>query len=524
VPEEIELIPDSEIDLNEILNRAARTIVRRRWWVVLPVFVSTFGTLFILSSTPNRYTSKATLLVVQQQIPQRYVLPTTTTDLREALQATTQEVLSRTRLLQIIDEFGLYSEERKHLSPEEVLDVMRQDIQIQPVENQHPQRDVNSFEISFIATKPQLAQEVTSKLTSLLIEQNLVTREHQAATTTNFLQDQREAARVRLADAEEQVRSFKMQHLGELPEQQAGNLAILAGLQSQLQNTMSALSRAQEQREYLDSLIEYRALAIDGELTRLKAQRAKLMSQYTPQYPTVVKIEQKIAETEVLLKTIRDVPPPGDVKKVLEPTRAPLGGDQDISLLQLRSQISANRLEIENLTEDEQKLKSEIEQYQGRLNQTPIREQQLAGVVRNYDQLKQDYADLLNKEMQSQLAADLEKRQEGQQFRVIDQPSLPTVPSSPNRVKFGLGGLGVGILIGLALAFLMEFMDHSFRSETDLATRLHLPFVVAVPPISTPAEKRSALLTMSCEWILGTALAMFVLAIEFYEFYLYRHG
>src|SRR5256885_12647926 len=164
------------------------TIARRRWWILLPASVVVFATLLVLSRIPNRYTSEATLLVVQQQIPQRYVLPTTTTDIREALQATTQEVLSRSRLLQIVDEFGLYTKERKRLSPEGLLEIMRRDIGIQPLESQSPQKDVNSFNISFVANSPQLAQDVTSKLTALFIEQNLVTREHQATTTTKFLQ------------------------------------------------------------------------------------------------------------------------------------------------------------------------------------------------------------------------------------------------------------------------------------------------------------------------------------------------
>jgi uncharacterized protein involved in exopolysaccharide biosynthesis len=156
---------EPESDLNEAVNRVVSTVARRRWWVLLPAAVTVFATLLVLSRIPNRYSSEAILLVVQQQVPQRYVLPTTTTDIREALQATTQEVLSRTRLLQIIDEFGLYANERKRLSPEGLLEMMRGDIGIQPLESQSPQKDVNSFKISFIANNPQLAQKVTSKLT-----------------------------------------------------------------------------------------------------------------------------------------------------------------------------------------------------------------------------------------------------------------------------------------------------------------------------------------------------------------------
>ena len=236
-------------------------------------------------------------------------------------------------------------------------------------------------------------------MTSLFIEQNLETREHQATTTTSFLREQLEAAKNKLAEAEEQVRSFKMQHLGELPEQQTGNVAILAGLQSQLQNTMASLNRAREQRGYLESLSEYRILAIQGELTRLQSEKATLLDQYTPQYPAVEKINEKIAQKKAALNSLRVPQTPGTEKAPVD--TSPLSAiavEEDASLAQLRGQAEANRLEIENLSKDEQRLKDAISQYQTRLNATPMREQQIAGILRNYDLLKQDYAELLNKE------------------------------------------------------------------------------------------------------------------------------
>jgi succinoglycan biosynthesis transport protein ExoP len=522
---ESEVSQEPESDLNESLNLLLKIIARRRWWVLLPASATVVLTLVVLSFIPNRYRSEATLLAVQQQVPQRYVLPTTTADLRETLQATTQEVLSRTRLLGIIDEFDIYAKERRRLSPEGLLDLIHQDIEIQPLEGGSERRDVNSFRISFIATNPQLAQQVTSKLTSLFIEQNLVTREHQATTTTKFLQEQREATRKKLAEAEEEVRRFKMQSLGELPEQQQGNLAILNGIQAQLQNTMSSLSRAQEQREGLQSLAGYRTLMVEGDLARLKSERAALLSRYTSEYPAVKKFDQKIAQTEALLKTLRDSPPRGLEKAQAEPSSASsIGTEQDFYILQLRSQIESNRLEIENLSKDAEKLKAAIEQYQNRLNQTPLREQQLAGILRNYDLLKQDYSDLMGKEIQSQMSADLEKRQEGQQFRMVDQPSLPTVPSSPNRIKFSLGGLAGGIGLGLALAFLADFRDRSLRSEKNLGERFALPLVVGVPLLLTPGEQQERTWKRTLEWAAGSGLALAVFAAELYEFYLYRHS
>jgi protein tyrosine kinase modulator len=515
-------LPEDEVDINETVEWLFGILRRRRWWIIAPATLASIATVLVLSWMPSGYTSEATLLVVQQQVPQRFVLPTTTTDIREALQATTQEVLSRTHLLQIVDEFGLYAKERKRLSPEGLLGVMRNDIQIQPQSSS--QRDVNSFKIAFTATSPQLAQEVTSRLTSLFIEQNLATREHQASTTTKFLQDQLEAAKKKLTDAEEQVRNYKMQNLGQLPEQQQGNLAILSGLQSQLQNTMSSLNRAQEQREYLQSVSDYRALAIEGTLAQLKSERARLLSQYTALYPAVIKINDKIAQTEASLRTLRKSAAGSSQRASEPPPTLAAGADPDSSLIQLRNQLEANRLEIDYLTKDEAKLKAAIEQYQTRLNQTPVREQQLSGILRNYDQLKKDYEDLLSKEMQSEMSADLEKRQEGQQFRVVDRPSLPTLPSKPKRLKIGLGGAAGGIALGLVLAFLVDVRDQTFRSEKDLKRSFSVPLVCALPEFTTPVEKRAAAWTRAFEWALASALGIAVVVAELYGYYVYRHG
>jgi len=408
------------------------------------------------------------------------------------------------------------------VSPEALLTKMQHDIAIQPIEGESSvQKDVTSFKISFIANSPQLAQEVTSKLTSLFIEQNLETREHQAATTTNFLRDQLDTAKRKLTESEEEVRVFKMQHLGELPEQQAGNLAIMGGLQAQLQSTMSSLGRAGAQREYLESLSEYRLSAIDNDLARLKSERAKLLDKYTPKYASVVKLDEKIAQVEASIKSLRT---PGPMAPPAEITGTSVVPEGDTSLGQLRSQLEANRREIENLTSDEKRLKAEIEQYQRRLNETPVREQQLAGILRNYDQLKQDYGDLLAKETQSQMAGDLEKRQEGQQFRLVDRPSLPTVPASPNRVKISLGGMAAGTGLGLVLAFLMDLKDRSFHSEEELSQRFAVPLVVGVPILLTSIEERSRTRKRAFEWVAGSGLVLAALVAQLYEFYLYRHG
>ncbi len=542
-------MPETESSSSNPLPRILGIVVRGRWWILLTGAVVTVATVAVLYQMPNRYKSEATLLVVPQQVPARYVTPTTETNIADALQAMTQDVLSRARLLELIDQFGLYAKERQHLAPEEVLELMRSYIAIEPVNPASGRRDINAFKISFVAEKAALAQQVTSKLTSFFIQANLKTREDQATNTTNFLEAQLETAKTKLTVQEEKVRDFKAQYLGELPEQQQGNLAIFNGAQLQLQNLESSLDRAQQQRVYLESLISgYQRLAARGsavpgvfpgtqiarppsplqtaqnDLDRLQLQRDKLANIYKPSYPDVRAIDREIATTQAVVERLRASENARVADKsepaLTQPAKPEAPEEEDSSIAQLKSQLEANKLDIANIVKYETQQKAVIAQYQNRLNLTPVREQQLASILRDYELSKQDYADLLGKEQQSQLAASLEKQQGGQQFRLVEPPSLPDLPSSPQRIKFSLMGLGGGLFLGLVIAFLTDLARPAFHTTTEIISRFSAPLVIGLPVVRTKGEKRRRSWKKTFELVAGSALAL-VMAVA--EFYVLRH-
>jgi uncharacterized protein involved in exopolysaccharide biosynthesis len=517
---------------------------------------------------PVRFTSEATLLVVQQQVPERYVTPTSTLSIADELQAMTQEVLSRQRLLGLIDQFGLYAKERQRLAPEEVITLMRKYIEIEPLETvpgaapASGGKSFNAFKISFSAEKAILAQEVTSQLTSLFIQENLKVREDQANTTTNFLDENVNAAKKRLAEQEERLRDFKMQNLGTLPEQQSSNLAILSSAQAQLQNTTASLDQARQQRAYLESLLEaYRRLVSRGvslpllsgraettpavddpiqvlqrDLSRLQIARTQLLSVYHETYPDVISVEREISAKQALLESLKSAKRtaatlPGDSSAAPAasqrsqdtPTEAQNGNSspesaEDTSIAQVKSQLEANRLEIENLSKDEKQRNATISEYQSRLNLTPVREQQLSGILRDYELSQKEYQDLLGKEQQSQLAMSLEKRQGGQQFHLAESPSLPTLPSSPKRLKISLGGAGGGILLGLVLAVLAEIKNPKLYDEIEVSRRFTMPLVVGLPLLLAPSEARLRKWKRLFEWFGGSVLTVAVIAVEFFVY------
>jgi polysaccharide biosynthesis transport protein len=541
---------ESQGDIRQTLARVAGILERRRWYIILPAASVALATIAVLQTLPNRYTSTAALVVVQQQVPQRYVVPNSISDPNSAIEAMKQEVLSRGRLLDMIRDFRLYPKQQARLAPEQLVGIMLKDIDIDPFGNTQ-QKDFDGFKISFTADNPLVAERVTSTLTTLFINENLRTREEQSSNTTKFLHEQLEAKKSKLEEQESLLRDFKLQHVGELPEQQQGNLGILAGLQTQLQNTMSGLNRAQQQRVYLQSLVEaYRrqsstpgntvslpgstsgtgrsATAVElaqNELGRLESSRSVLLTKYTPSHPDVQKLNREIARAEETVNQLkqaaaarraeREAAPAGAVNP---PRASELDAADEAAVAQFKGQLDVNRFEIENLQKDENHLKAAIAQYENRLNQTPIREQQQGGITRETEALRQEYAELQKKEQESQLATNLEKQQGGQQFRMIDPASFPLVPSSPKRFKMSLFGVAGGLALGLLLALVLEMRNTSFHDEKELARDLTPPFVMSVPLLPTPAEERRAWWSGMGQWAAGSALALLVMAAELYVF------
>ena len=505
-------------------------VVRRRYpYFLVSLLVGWFlvwATSWVL---PPKYKSGTLILVEQPTMPKDYVTPNVNEDLQGRLQNIEQQILSRTRLLHIIEQLNLYTAGSHHLlNPDEKVERMRNDIVIELVRDTHEQ--ITAFNVSYSARTPKLAQQVTAELTKLFIDENLEERQQQSEDTTKFLQGQLETARQRLAEQEAKVRQFKAAHIGDLPSQQASNLQILSGMQSQLENEEDALNTAQQQHVYLQSLItQYRTLqgasktvdgaqtglsAIDEELRKLKSVLADLSSHYTDQYPDIRKLKTQIAQTERMrqqligeLKKGNSAQPDGDAEADYVP-----GTSQNSALLQLQSQLQSNQVEIANRERDIAALKAKVGDYQGRLNQEPVSEQQLADLTRGYDQSKTSYDDLLKKENESKMATSMEQMQQGERFRMLDPPSLPLKPDFPNRLKFCAIGLGVGFILGLVVVGGLEFLDDRLYTEQALKALLPIKVISEIPSILTPADQLRSKRKMLLGWTMAALVFAAILA------------
>jgi len=485
-------------------------IVRRRHiHFLIPLLVAWLLVWAASWILPPRYQSGTLILVEQPTMPKDYVTPNVNDNLQERLQSISQQILSRTRLIHIIEQFDLYKSAHGQRSPDEKVDRMRKDIDIELVRDIHNQ--ITAFNIYYSSRSPQIAQQVTGELTSLFIAENLELRQHQSEDTTKFLESQLDTAKNTLSDQEEKIRQFKAQHVGEMPDQLASNLQILAGLQSQLQNEEDAISAAKQQQVYLQTLIEqYKSLqapakaadgttmglpAIDQELDKLKAQLADLSSHYTERHPDVRKVKEQIARTEKMrdqmiasLKAESASGNEGD--DAGSPNTQNLDPNQSAMLLQVQSQLRSNQTELANREHAVSVLESKVEQYQARLNQEPIREQQLADLTRGYEQSKANYSDLLKKKNESQMATSMELLQQGERFHIVDPPSFPQKPEFPNRRKFCGLGLAIGLALGLFVAGAFEFVDDRLHTEKDIKKLLPADVIAEIPTIVNVDDAR----------------------------------
>lgn len=522
--EELEEQPSKQFDIGRYMG-----IVRRRYaFFLLPLL---FGWAVVWSASwvlPARYKSSTLILVQQPTMPKNYVIPNISDDVQDRLRSITQQILSRTRLLFIIDSLHLYQPVRRSLTPDQKVAQMRKDIDIDLVRD--PGSDtIDAFRVSYSAASPEDAQRVTNALTTLFINENQKTLQKESEHTTEFLRQQLEAAGASLAEQEAKVKEFQSAHQGELPSQQAGNLQILAGLQSQLQNETDALTTARQQRIYFQSLIEqYRTFdpvtpgapatgiaLMDEQIAKLKAQLADLSTRYTDQYPAVQQVKKQITEAEQArqqaAKSLSQKVSGASKTSGNQPS-VPDETETTPHLLQLESQLQANQTEIANREQEIKALEARVATYQQRLNAEPESEQQLSDLTRGYEQSQLNYNDLLKKESESAMATNMEQMQQGERFTVLDPPSLPLKPDFPNRLKFCGIGVGVGLALALLVGGALEFLDDRLHSREEITTLLPVIVLSEVPQISSSADERKKRFKTILAWTMAVLVFGIIIA------------
>ncbi len=533
---------DEDFGANFDFGRVIDAIKRRHMQLLLPLLAGWLAVWLLCWILPVRYKSTTLILVQEPTMPKNYVAPNVSDDLQSQLQSLQQQILSRTRLLTIINKFHLYSDLKHPMSRDQLVARMQKDIgDVKLIRD--PQNQITSFQLSYSAPTPQVAQKVTGELADLFITQNLRQRQQLSRQNTSFIEEQVSQAWKELSQQDARVRAFETAHEGALPKQQTTNLQILSGLQAQLQNEQNLLSAAQQQQAYYESLIaQYRSIAavsssqvsggvgtdsvsgIDNQITKLRAQLADDLSRYTSQYPEVQTLKGQIADAVQQRKQlISQLKAGAGAAKAGERTdnenASAVNLGQASNVLQLESQLKANQFEIASRKRAIASLTERVDTYQARLNDEPAVEQQLADLTRGYEQSQTNYNSLLQKANDSKMATSMEQMQQGERFTILDPPNLPSHPDSPNRLKFSGIGIIVGLVLGALTVGILEFMDDRLRGDKEIKDLIEPLIVLSeVPEVISESYKRTIKRKMFLGWSVAAVVFLAICAGTAFSF------
>jgi protein tyrosine kinase modulator len=482
---------------------------RRRTLAVLPFLFVLTAAVSLAVFLPSLWTAKSLVLVNRQQIPERYVTPTVQADLEARLLTLSQEILTPSRLKKIAQDYGLYRNAR---SDDQLVERMRKDIRLEVMDDKDRGRRENRsllFTIAYTAPNPVVAASVANTLSSLYIEENGKAREKQAVGTSTFLEAQLRDLRERLVAQERKITDYKEKYLGELPEQKDVNLRTLERLQQQLQLAHENNRRANERKQMITNSLGELDTTSGGlmsasgagpdvrpadsaaaRLNLLKQELAMMETRYSVKYPDVVQLREQIRVLEAKVEAekqqaaqIATLPKGASKGRELRPV------PQNPYVQSLMSQLDQATVESKTSAEEMAAINRQIGVYQRRLENTPKREQELAVLTREYDSGREQFRSLQTKRGEADMAAELEQKQQGESFRVIEPARLPERPTGPNRFRLLLVGLALALGASGAAVVLAEQVDTSFRRVDEVRSVLPMPVLSAIPRITTEQDR-----------------------------------
>ena len=486
-------------------------LIRRRWWLLLPLLMGWLCVVSLYWLLPPSYESQALLLVEQQSVPQTYVQPNVTFNAGQLLQSMGLQVLSRDRLAQVVRQYHLYPDVQQRLGMDAAIEKLQKQITIEPVSltslPNPPPGDWSAIRIAFAASTPKLAQEVDNDLTTSFIQENLRATQQASAQTTTFLQQQLQQAAAPLQQAQQQVQNYERDHMGMLPGEEQANLAIMMNQQSALAATLATRNRIQleiaSDRALLANAPTPEQAQMQQDLTSLQSQLSTMRSHYTDRYPGVVLLEQQIASLQ------------GKLRAGSGPHTAAAAADNaggTLQLSQVRSQMEADQALLPQIEQQVTALQKQVQSYQHRLALAPPAAAQLAGLQAQQQQAEANYQALLTKLNDSQMASQLEAQQGGAQFSLVNAPDLPLTPSGPDPAVLSVLGLALGLVLGLGASALAELTQDRIGGETDVVALGLTPVLARIPALRSAAERARLRRRAGWEWVAAAALVLVLIA------------
>lgn len=494
------MLPGRTFTVSDIIR-----VVVRRGWVVVLLFAIGLGVAPLISkAVPQLYRSETLIMVIPQRVPDSYVKSTVTAKMEDRLPSISNLILSRSRLERIINDFSLYPEQRAHGIMEDVVQRLREDIAV-AVEGQE------SFRVKYVSRDPQTAQKVTARLASLYIEENLRDRANLADETNLFLESQLNDAKDRLVEHEKKLEVYRRKYAGELPSQLETNLQTIRNAQEQFKGLTDATNRIQERRLLIERQIadaqSFPAEAVTAvagdpqppapattaqQLDVAQTQLKALQTRYTKDHPDIRAMERTIRNLQARLD--EEARHPADVASAADKPQKPMSAAEvarQKRLRDLQDELDVIDRQLSVNQGEDARLKQVMAGYQAKVDVVPTRESELVELTRDYGTLQAAYMSLLAKREDSKIAANLERRQIGEQFRILDPASLPERPyNQAQRLAMIASGAVMGLVFGLLIVGVEELRKATLNREDDVIRTLSLPVLALIPTIATDRERR----------------------------------
>ena len=469
-------------------------IIRRIWWLLVPLLLLSLSLVAITFHLPDVYVSETLILVEPRDIPEDFVRDLITVETEERLDTVKQTVLSRTNLLRIIDEFNDGLASLGALTDGQKVAKLRDWVKI---ETETRRGRAALLRIRFQHRNPEVAQKITSRFASLLIEYDNRTREEQVFGTTQFIESELESVSAELQRVEHALAEVKKRHRHELPDQLDTNLRTLDLLHTQLMSNTESLDRSIGLRLDLERQIsETDPLLIEEIGVRAPNSAAsqppslvveyrqkqrllnELSSRYTEKHPDMRRLKME-------LNRLKKEIPPADLLGIEQ------AGDLETGTISrpnpvyqnLTTQLPEMKREIKIREREREWIQSEIEKYTQRVQRAPQREQEMAGILRSHAELTKQYDDLKDKLVEGRLAENLESRQRGTQFVIVDPANYPESPSKPNRLLILLLGLFLSLSAGTGIAFAADLVDQKLWTYAEVEELLGTAVLAEIPEI-----------------------------------------
>lgn len=509
-----------------------KLVLKRRWLVIIPFCLAMVVGIYLAVTLPKVYSASSLIMVVPKTVPDSFVPSLQATDTQERINTIKQQILSRSNLEKIITDFGIYSQpEHQHLYVEDKVDMLRRRVDIQLTKSG---RAVNSFRIAFRGGQPRKVAAVANALANRFIDESISVIMEEVLETNQFLEGELDDLREKLQMIESRIQTYRRENMGELPEQLESNLRTIDRLQLQLSEEQETLRESRNRLAELDVRISglqaptpvmapgggtsdegpiSDPTAPPAELLAARQKLKELMGRYTEKHPDIIQMKTVVAEMEAAYQrrleeldrqsaAMVDAETPmseeadeGSTteKAVTNPATADIRNSSEIAAyqqarLELLAQRETTRKEIAQTLQNIQTIESQIELYQEKVENASKHEIRLLELQRNYDNLQDSYKSLLERKLESDIAVNLEKKQKGQSFKVIDQAKVPQRPFSPDMKKLLLFCVAAGLGIGGGVIFLLDFLDRSLKIPQDAERQLGVPILATVPRIIRPRD------------------------------------